>query len=180
MHYSKTHHITVCCVQIICQTFQSKPLHWQLGGTALTVVVPTVDFLRKPEVCNTHVHVLIQPKGKFSWLRKAFIGYLRQKKKVMSRELRYRVHQVLPRRIMTSSTWWPMWNSLVASNQFFETNRERIRTKEVRKWLCSDGLLGYAKWTQVLSVVSKIIIRGHLKCSLLPPRPAPCIGHQKK
>lgn len=83
MQQSQAHHITVRCVQIVCQTFQSKPLHWQLGGTALAVVVSTVDFLRKPKVCNTHVHVLIQPMGKFFTVeeRKAFIGYLRQKKK---------------------------------------------------------------------------------------------------
>lgn len=70
VHRSKPHHIAVRCVQIICQAFQSQPLHWQLGGTALAVVVSTVDFLRKSKVCNTHVHVLIQPMGKFSQIRK--------------------------------------------------------------------------------------------------------------
>lgn len=87
MQQSQAHHITVRCVQIVCQTFQSKPLHWQLGGTAMAVVVSTVDFLRKPKVCNTHVHVLIQPMGKFFTVeeRKAFIGYLREKKKKVQR-----------------------------------------------------------------------------------------------
>lgn len=91
MHQSKPHHIAVCCVQVICQAFQSKPLHWQLGGTALAVVVSTVDLLRQSKVCNTHVHVLIQPVGKFSQLRKgkhllATSGRKKEKKEKKSSE----------------------------------------------------------------------------------------------
>lgn len=89
MQQSQAHHITVRCVQIVCQTFQSKPLHWQLGGTALAVVVSTVDFLRKPKVCNTHIHVLIQPMGKFSQLRKGkhLLATSGKKKKVQRTEV---------------------------------------------------------------------------------------------
>jgi len=63
------YHITLCCVDIVCQAFQSDPLHRQLRDRPLSIVVAAVDFLGETKICYTHAHIFIQPKIKDSFER---------------------------------------------------------------------------------------------------------------
>lgn len=55
------HHVTVYSVQVVSQALQGQPLDRQFGGTALTVVVPTIDLPGESKVSHTHRHVFCQP-----------------------------------------------------------------------------------------------------------------------
>ena len=55
------HHVTVHSVQAVRQALQGQPLDRQFGGTALTIVVPTVDLPGESKVSHTHCHVFCQP-----------------------------------------------------------------------------------------------------------------------
>ena len=55
------HHVTVHSVQVVSQALQCQPLDRKFGGTALTVVVPTIDLPGESEVSHAHRHVFCQP-----------------------------------------------------------------------------------------------------------------------